>query len=205
MDRRAHWESVYRTKADADLSWFQERPTRSLELIRALEPRPRSAIDVGAGQSSLPGELLDLGITIVAALDVSQAAQERAKARLGERAAQVRWIVGDVASATPPALGTFELWHDRAVFHFLTDPDDRRRYAELAARSVAPGGHLLVATFAPEGPEKCSGLSVRRYDAGALAGEFTPAFELVTDDAETHRTPWGKPQPFTYALLRRHR
>src|SRR5262245_31247139 len=133
MDRHAHWESVYQNKADADLSWFQARPSLSLELIGGIQPRPKSAIDVGAGQSLLAGALLEMGFPLVAALDVSEAALERARARLGERAGKVRWIVADVATEPPPELGEVELWHDRAVFHFLTDAEDRRRYAALAA------------------------------------------------------------------------
>jgi SAM-dependent methyltransferase len=203
MDRHAHWEAVYQNKADADLSWFQARPLLSLKLIEAIRPRPRSVIDIGAGQSSLAGELVAMGIPVVAALDVSEAALERARVRLGERAEQVRWIAADVAAEPPPVLGQFELWHDRAVFHFLTEADDRRRYAALAASTVKPGGHVVIATFGPDGPEKCSGLPVRRYDAEAIAAELRPAFELVGSDAETHQTPWGKGQAFTYAVLRR--
>lgn len=203
MDRRAHWEAVYRTKGDADLSWFQERPAVSLSLIERITPKPRSAVDVGAGQSSLAGALLDLGIARIAAVDVSAAAIERAKARLGGRAGLVTWVVADIAAEPAPDLGVAELWHDRAVFHFLTEEQDRRRYAALAARTVAPGGHAMIATFGPAGPEKCSGLPVRRHDAAGIAAELGSAFELVDSADERHVTPWGKPQEFAYAVLRR--
>jgi SAM-dependent methyltransferase len=203
MDRHAHWETVYRNKADAELSWFQARPELSLKIIEEIKPRPRSAIDIGAGQSSLAGDLVAMGIPVVAALDVSEAALERARVRLGERAEQVRWIAADVAADPTPELAKFDLWHDRAVFHFLTEAEDRRRYAALTAKTVTPGGHVVVATFGPEGPEKCSGLPVRRYDAAGIAAELGPAFELVGSAAETHQTPWGKGQAFAYAVLRR--
>lgn len=206
FDRQAHWEDVYRTKGDAELSWFQEEPTSSLVLIDRNRVRPARAIDIGGGQSSLAGILLDRGVAEVAVLDISSAAIERAKVRLGERATRVRWIVGDVLEVGDVGLedlGPVDLWHDRAVFHFLTDPAERARYAATAARAVVPGGALAVSTFAPEGPERCSGLPVHRFDADALEREFAPAFRLVDRAAETHVTPWGKAQPFTCALLRR--
>lgn len=206
MDRQQHWQHVYETKADDQLSWFQSQPTSSLALIRTIDPAPASAIDIGGGQSALAGVLLNNGIARVAVLDISAAAIDRAKARLAQSADRVRWIVADVLEAAAPRLrdlGTFDLWHDRAVFHFVTEPDDRRRYAETAAATVRPGGHAVIATFAPTGPEKCSGLPVQRYDANALAAEFAPGFTLVRAEPETHTTPWGKGQDFTCVLLRR--
>lgn len=211
MDRRQHWQHVYETKADDQLSWFQPRPTTSLALIRAIVPAPASVIDIGGGQSSLAAALLREGVAHVAVLDISVVAIDRAKARLGQSADRVRWIVADVLEAPSPDtqrpgapdLGTFDLWHDRAVFHFLTDSHDRQRYAQAAARAVRPGGHAVIATFAPTGPEKCSGLPVQRYDADALAAEFAPAFTPVRAESETHTTPWGKAQDFTCVLLRR--
>lgn len=201
-----HWENVYKSKADAELSWFQRAPEVSVALIKGLgpgaEPGARRVIDVGGGQSALAGELLERGLAgEVTVLDISAAAVERGKARLGAPAARVRWIVGDVLEAG--ALGPVDVWHDRAVFHFLTRAAERRRYAALAAGAVAPGGHAIVATFAPTGPEKCSGLAVSRFDAPSLAAEFAPHFELVASRAETHTTPWGKGQGFTWVVLRR--
>ncbi|MGA1043919.1 MAG: class I SAM-dependent methyltransferase [Phycisphaerales bacterium] len=203
--RRDHWQSVYTDKADSELSWFQERPEQSLALIRTITPRPVRILDVGGGQSALVGGLLDEGPddppSSIAVLDLAPAAIERAKARLGPRSDRVRWIVGDVLDAEH--LPQVDLWHDRAVFHFLVAEEDQRRYAERAAAAVVPGGHLIVATFGPEGPEKCSGLPVARHDAASLEAAFAPRFRLVDSAREVHTTPWGKPQEFTYAVLRR--
>lgn len=201
MSRAAHWENVYLSKADRELSWFQPSPSVSLDLIDGLVPRPTSVVDVGGGQSALAGELLDRGVTGITVVDISPAALERGRTRLGSRSGLVRWVAGDVLEAAD--LGPCDLWHDRAVFHFLTERADRSRYVEAAARAVAPRGHAIVATFALTGPEKCSGLAVMRYDAASLANEFRSAFELVTSAAETHTTPWGKPQDFVYVVLRR--
>lgn len=201
MNWREHWEGIYRTKDDTELSWFQSRPSVSLSLIESLRPKPRRVIDVGGGQSTLAGELLERGVEEVAVLDISASAIERGKERLGLRADRVRWIIGDVLE--PQDLGEFDLWHDRAVFHFLTEPEDRRRYVSTARRAVCEGGHAIVATFALTGPEMCSGLPVRRYDAARLASELGRSFQLVGSASESHTTPWGTVQDFTYAVLRR--
>lgn len=200
-ERRQHWQGVYVAKPDAELSWFQERPTASLELMRGLPELPRRAVDVGGGQSALAGEWLDLGVHEVTVLDISSAALERGRARLGARAAQVNWLECDVLAA--PALGPFDLWHDRACFHFMVDAHDSSRYIRTMAAAVAPGGHAIIATFGPGGPEKCSGLPVQRWSGDALAAQCAPAFELVRSVVETHATPWGKAQEFTYTVLRR--
>jgi SAM-dependent methyltransferase len=198
---REHWQSVYLSKHDAELSWFEDRPAWSLEIVRSLPSMPRSAIDIGGGQSYFAGELLQLGVESVTVLDISLAALERGKARLGADAARVAWMEGNILDHA--ALGPYELWHDRACLHFLTDDADRRRYAEIAARGVVPGGFAIVAGFAPDGPERCSGLPVRRADAESLAAEFASAFTLARSARASHTTPWGKPQAFEYALLRR--
>lgn len=201
MSTRAHhWESVYASKSDDELSWFQREPTISRVLIKRVRPAPRSAIDVGGGQSSLASELLRMGVEDVTVLDISASAIARAKERLGADASRVRWIVGDALDAHDL---TVDLWHDRAVFHFLTDNEERRRYVDAATNAVRPGGHAIIATFAPSGPEKCSGLPVRRYDAESLAAEFAPGFARIDSATETHSTPWGKAQDFTYVALRR--
>ncbi|MBL8765266.1 MAG: class I SAM-dependent methyltransferase [Phycisphaerae bacterium] len=201
MERREHWETVYQTKKDAELSWFQDQPTLSLAKIGAMRPLPRRVIDVGGGQSALAGQLLGLGVEQVTVLDISGAAIQRGRERLGAQADRVRWITADVLEAGD--LGEFDLWHDRAVFHFLTKREDRSAYAARAAAAVIPGGSMIVATFALEGPPKCSGLDVCRYDAAALAREFAPFFEPVSATTEVHRTPWGSSQAFTYAVFRR--
>lgn len=203
MTRQDHWEDVYRVKGDTELSWFQVQPAMSLSLIDGLKPAPSRIIDVGGGQSALAGELIGRGVAEVTVLDVSRAAIERGRARLGAIADRVRWVVGDVLDDLN--LGEFDLWHDRAVFHFLTEPEERGRYLAAVSRSVAIGGHVLVATFALSGPERCSGLPVCRYDARRLADEFGPAFRLIRSAEESHATPWGKAQNFVYVLLSRER
>ncbi|MCC6906639.1 MAG: class I SAM-dependent methyltransferase [Phycisphaerales bacterium] len=203
MSRREHWDAVYRSKRDAELSWFQAMPVVSLSLIEAISPPPCRVIDVGGGQSALARELLSRGIESVTVLDIASAAIERGRARLGPDHDWVNWIVADVLE--DPELGKVDLWHDRAVFHFLTEAEQRCRYVAAASRAVGPGGHAIVATFALTGPEICSGLPVCRYDARRLAVEFGPAFRLIRSTEEAHTTPSGKTQDFVYALLARER
>lgn len=198
--RAAHWEAVYGTKPDGELSWHQDEPEPSLGLIREWAPPGGRVIDVGGGNSILAGRLVAMGFEVTV-LDVSAAAVERGRARLGDPGRKVRWIVADVAEA--PELQQVDLWHDRAAFHFLTDAPDRRRYLEVAQRTVRPGGHLVIGTFASDGPPACSGLPVERYDEPALAAAFAPAFTLVQALQSTHVTPWGKPQSFLFAVLAR--
>jgi len=200
VDRTAHWQHVYTTKADPETSWFQEEPKPSLDLVRPLAPKGGRIIDVGGGASVLGGRLVAEGFDVTV-LDISAAAIKRAKARIGALARRAHWIVGDVTKISD--IGTFDVWHDRAVFHFLVDAADRRKYVALASRSVPRGGHLVIATFARTGPEQCSGLAVERYDAKKLAAAFGPTFTLVTSHEETHVTPWGKPQVFLFAVMRR--
>ena len=194
-----HWDSVYASKSDAELSWTQQEPTMSLALIEDACPSGR-VIDVGGGTSLLAARLLDRGYAVTV-LDISEEAIDRARRRLVERATQVRWMVADVIAG--PDLGTFDVWHDRAVFHFLTTSDDRAAYGALLARTVPVGGHAVIATFALDGPEKCSGLEVRRYDGPALAAELGPQFHLLKSVPEQHRTPWNAAQSFQYSLFER--
>jgi hypothetical protein len=201
MDRKAHWEGVYATKAESEVSWFQDDPALSLELIRAVSPARGRVIDVGGGASVLVDRLLDSGFERVAVLDISRSALDKARARLGTRAETVRWIEADVTMAVD--LGQFDVWHDRAVFHFLTEPSDRKRYVTLATHSIARADHLIIATFAKEGPLTCSGLDVCRYDAQSLAAEVGNAFSLVREATETHVTPSGSTQAFFYGVFRR--
>jgi len=201
MHKKEHWERVYFTKDDTELSWFQAQPAVSLSLIDRLHPAPRRVLDVGGGQSALAGELMRRGVEQVSVLDIAASAIERGRKRLGPLADRVRWIVGDVLEARD--LGECDVWHDRAVFHFLTDAEDRRRYVAVASGAVRPGGHAILATFAPTGPEKCSGLPVCRYGPAALEAEFAPSFRPVDSTTETHPTPWGKTQDFTYVVLER--
>jgi SAM-dependent methyltransferase len=199
MSAQAHWESVYASKSDLDLSWTQPEPATSVSLIEEVCPAGR-VIDVGGGTSLLAERLLGRGYS-VAVLDISQTAIDRARNRLGDRASQIQWIVADVTAY--PDLGSFDVWHDRAVFHFLTAPTDRVAYTALVARTVPAGGHAVIATFALDGPEVCSGLEVLRYDGRSLAAELGPQFELLKCVPEMHVTPGGGRQSFQYSLFRR--
>jgi SAM-dependent methyltransferase len=201
-DRKSHWETVYSTKAESGVSWYQVEPRLSLELIGAVAPAQGDRIiDMGGGASVLVDRVLDLPFEEIAVLDISEVALGKAKARLGERAERVRWVVADVTET--PELGTFDIWHDRAVFHFLTDPEDRRSYVELALRTVPEGGHLVIATFAEDGPKRCSDLHVCRYNTRSLASELGEGFSLVREASETHTTPRGSSQAFFYGVFRR--
>jgi 2-polyprenyl-3-methyl-5-hydroxy-6-metoxy-1,4-benzoquinol methylase len=194
--RADHWQGVYAAKAETEVSWFQECPVASLRLIHAARLVPGQAVvDVGGGSSRLVDSLLDLGYR-VAVLDLAEAALAKTKTRLGGRATAVDWIVADVTQWSPPM--QFDLWHDRAVFHFLVDEADRRAYATVMAAAVRPGGQAVVATFGLDGPDRCSGLPVRRYGAGGMAAEFAPAFRLVESRCDRHLTPAGKPQSFQF-------
>jgi SAM-dependent methyltransferase len=193
---------MYTNRPYEDVGWFEPDPAVSLRLIeRAVSEGARSVIDVGGGASRLADRLLTLGLERIAVLDISEAGLEVAKARLGDRAGDVEWIVGDVTRLAD--VGEFDVWHDRAVFHFLTDPADRERYVHLAERTVRPGGTAIVATFAPDGPEQCSGLDVCRYDAASLAEQCGPGFRLIDWQDHHHVTPRGVDQHFQYSAFRR--
>ena len=198
MSARAHWEAVYQAKAPDALSWYCAHLQMSLDLIeRAAPGRQTSIIDVGGGESTLVDDLIARGYQSVTVLDVSATALEVTKARLGPGAEQARWIASDVLKAElKPHF--YDVWHDRAVFHFLTAEEDRFAYVRQALRAVRPGGHVIVSTFGPEGLQKCSGLEVVRYDATALHDEFGAAFRLLESRKELHRTPWGALQQFLY-------
>ena len=200
MGRREHWENVYGTRPETDVSWYQPYLARSLELIlrSGIGPDAR-IIDVGGGASTLVDDLLDRGFRHITVVDIASSALEAAKKRLGARATQVRWLAGDITSLDLPS-DAYDLWHDRAVFHFLTNETDRRAYLERVCCSVKRGGHVVLATFGPHGPEKCSGLPVVRYAADDLHAAFGNAFRLVEHQEEQHRTPWGTEQEFVYCL-----
>jgi ubiquinone/menaquinone biosynthesis C-methylase UbiE len=200
MNRREHWNEIYKTKAATDVSWFESAPHISMELINAASPMRGQVIDVGGGASRLVDRLVAAGFESVTVLDVSEAALAQAQVRLGLQAAQVRWIVGDLCQIAE--LPACDVWHDRAVFHFLTDPTDRRKYVDLVTRTLRIGGHLIIGTFALNGPLKCSGLEVCRYDAAALSRELGPRFTLVRELSNIHVTPTGKPQPFCFAMFK---
>jgi 2-polyprenyl-3-methyl-5-hydroxy-6-metoxy-1,4-benzoquinol methylase len=202
IDRKAHWERIYSSRGETGVSWYQGEPRLSLELIRSVAPCARGRIiDVGGGASVLVDRLLDLPFDRIAVLDVSETALNRARARLGQRAGRVDWIADDITEVE--SLGTFDVWHDRAVFHFLTEAADRSRYLELARRTLPESGHLIIASFADAGPKRCSDLDIRRYNAATLGAELGEDFSLVREARETHTTPWGSSQAFFYGVFRR--
>ena len=202
MDTKTHWDKVYTTKAPDAVSWYRAHLETSLALIeRAVDARSASIIDVGGGESTLVDDLLLRGYKNVTVLDVSQSAIGLTKRRLGAAAEQVRWLVADITKIELE-LGAYDLWHDRAVFHFLTDREQRTAYVRQVARSVKPGGHIIVSTFGPEGPTKCSGLEVMRYDAESLHREFGARFRLIESSKEVHHTPFGTTQQFLYCYCR---
>jgi hypothetical protein len=198
---KEHWEKVYATRSVTSVSWYQDEPRRSLEFIGAVAPAAGRIIDVGGGASVLVDRLLDLPFERIAVLDISQTALGKARSRLGERAERVEWIASDVTVVQE--IGTYDIWHDRAVFHFLTDASDRKKYVALARRTVLEGGHLIIATFADDGPKQCSNLDVCRYHADSLRSELGEGFALVSSARETHTTPSGSLQPFFYGVFRR--
>src|SRR5436190_3813015 len=194
-ERRAHWDNIHQTKPADAVSWFQPSARPSLEMIDAAGVEATTPIiDVGAGASVLTDELLDAGFQDVTALDIAGPALKLSHERLGARACLVHWIVADVLAWKPQR--TYGLWHDRAVFHFLTDAQDRLNYRDNVEHALSPNGWLILAAFAEDGPERCSGLPVQRWSAQALAAEWDDAFELIQTLREVHQTPSGAAQPF---------
>ena len=200
-DREDDWQGVYTTKAADAVSWFQSSPEASLRMIAqaGLHP-PAAVIDVGGGASTLVDELVRRGFEVTV-MDIAPAALSVSRERLGQQADAVNWQVGNVTEWR--ADREYDLWHDRAVFHFLTDREDRERYLQALRSALRPGGFLVVATFAEDGPERCSGLPVRRYNATELASEFGGDFTLIRSERDVHQTPWGSDQSFTWALFQR--
>jgi trans-aconitate methyltransferase len=197
-DRQAHWQDIYVKKAEDEVSWFQADPAVSLELIGAAGASKACAIiDVGGGASRLVDVLAGLGYDNLAVLDISEAALATARTRMGDKAEAVDWIVADVTTWEPTA--KFDVWHDRAAFHFLTKEHDRTAYVSRLERALRPGGTAIIASFSPEGPEKCSGLPVRRYDAASLGAVLGPEFKLMETRNHEHRTPWGSVQNFQFS------
>lgn len=202
MEKKSHWETVYASKAATEVSWYRSHLETSQAFIDQTGiGKAGRIIDVGGGASTLVDDLLAAGYRDLTVLDISAAALKEAKARLGPQAERVTWLEADITEARLPPRH-YDLWHDRAVFHFLTDAEDRRRYVELVRHAVKPGGHIIVACFGPQGPLKCSGLDIVRYSPDQLHGEFGGEFRLVRSLSEEHITPAGKEQQFTYCYCR---
>jgi SAM-dependent methyltransferase len=200
--RQAHWEGVYTQKGESEVSWFQENPAPSLELIEQAGATAASAIiDVGGGASRLVDNLIDQDFEHVTVLDLSDAALQAAKARLGGRASQVHWIRADATVWEP--VKVYDVWHDRAAFHFLTEDRDRAAYVVRLERALKVGGHAIIATFALDGPERCSGLPVVRYDPVSLGQTLGRTFQLVDTRLHAHATPWSSTQSFQFSVFRR--
>ena len=203
MQSKEHWERAYSTKAVDAVSWYQQHADHSLRLIEVTGvSHTSSIIDVGGGASTLVDDLLAKSYQNITVLDLSAAALNFAKERLGARAGSVTWLESDITRTELP-LHAYDVWHDRAVFHFLTAPEDRHAYVQTVLRSVKPGGHVIVATFAEDGPLQCSGLPVMRYSATQLHAEFGEAFTLISHEREAHHTPFGTTQQFTYCYCRK--
>jgi 2-polyprenyl-3-methyl-5-hydroxy-6-metoxy-1,4-benzoquinol methylase len=201
MDQQAHWEEVYRTKARTEVSWFRPHLETSLTLIEHVAPeRDAFIIDVGGGESTLVDDLIAKGYRNLTVLDISRTAIDHSKTRLGSASPLVTWLVADIMQADLPA-HSYDVWHDRAVFHFLTEPAHRLAYVRQVSSAVKSAGHVIVGTFGPEGPTKCSGLDVMRYDAASLQAEFGPRFHLLESSIEAHRTPFGTTQQFLYCCF----
>jgi 2-polyprenyl-3-methyl-5-hydroxy-6-metoxy-1,4-benzoquinol methylase len=202
MDTKTHWEKVYTTKEPEAVSWYRAHLEISLALIeRAAHSRLASIIDIGAGESTLVDDLLARAYENITVLDVSQTALEVTKKRLGLLARQVNWIAADITHAHLEPFA-YDVWHDRAVFHFLTSIQQRAAYLRNVSNAVKPGGHVIVSTVGPEVPTKCSGLEVMRYDAESLHGEFGGRFRLVESSKELHQTPFVATQQFLYCYCR---
>lgn len=201
-DRQAHWENIFTTKGEADVSWFEETPAQSLELLELVGAQPLSAIiDIGGGASHLVDNLLARGFKNVTVLDLSAAALNSVRARLGDKGDAVKWIVADATEWNPPE--TYDIWHDRAAFHFLTGEKEQQSYILRLKQALRPGGHAIIGTFALDGPEKCSGLPVSRHSAESLSVLLGADFALVNSRRHEHATPWRAVQKFQFSTFRR--
>jgi SAM-dependent methyltransferase len=200
VNAKEHWENIYNAKPADAVSWYSPHLEKSLLFIKRVANQQSSIIDIGAGASTLVDDLLVAGYQDLTALDISQTALDRVKDRLGQKDQKVKYVVADITSDSLPP-DAYDVWHDRAVFHFLTKKDRRIAYIHNVLNSVKEGGHVLISTFAPDGPTKCSGLDVVRYDGESLHQEFGPKFDLLESSREIHQTPFGTTQNFFYCLF----
>lgn len=201
-EKQAHWEKVYDTKGDNEVSWYQAMPGTSLALVTEFaKGTDAQIIDVGGGNSNLVKELLDKGYQQLSVLDISAKALERTQAKLADKAEEINWIVSDVLDLK--SIIKFDVWHDRAAFHFLTNKDEVAQYVNLVTKTIASGGYLILATFSTNGPIKCSGLEITQYDAAGMEQLFSDSFDLVRSFTEVHQTPFDTQQEFTFAVFKR--
>jgi len=204
MDIKTHWEHIYETKESTQVSWYQEHAQLSLQFIQKTGISKNAyIIDIGGGASTLVDDLIAASFQNISVLDISATALQLAQQRLGRQAAEVNWIEADVTQGNLPSFA-YDVWHDRAVFHFLTQAADRQRYIDTVRQAVRTGGHVIVATFASDGPDHCSGLEVARYSPDSLHDEFGEGFELKDSTRETHHTPFGTEQKFIYCYCRKY-
>ncbi|MBT3880091.1 MAG: class I SAM-dependent methyltransferase [Candidatus Scalindua sp.] len=202
FDCKNHWENVYDQKKPVEVSWYQVEPTVSLEFIASTGiDYTAKIIDVGGGASALVDKLLDQGFQDLTVLDISSKAMHYAQERLGRRAENVRWVEADVTAFE--SSDQYDVWHDRAVFHFLTDAEDRAKYMRRLEAALKPGGHIVISAFAINGPPKCSDLEIKRYSPEKIKTEFGDSFELVNSAREVHITPWNKEQKFIYCYFKK--
>jgi len=202
FDRKKHWETIYQTKELKDVSWFQPTPETSLDFFKQFNvQKSAKVIDIGGGDSLLVDHLLDLGYQHISVLDISEAAIDRAKQRLGERAKNVTWIVADAASFKPTE--NYDFWHDRAAFHFLTDENEISNYLETARQSISPGGVLVIGTFSEHGPKKCSGIEIKQYSEETMTNRLQRFFEKIKCITVDHKTPFDTIQNFVFCSFRK--
>jgi len=202
MDNKQHWENVFTTKASNEVSWFQEYPKTSIEFLELFKlPLTANIIDIGGGDSNLVDTLLGKGYKNIWVLDISEAALERAKNRLGEKASLVHWIVTDVTEFEPPV--QYDFWHDRAAFHFLTSNDAINKYVAIAEEAISDKGYLVLGTFSENGPEKCSGLQIQQYNEASMSARFEIAFYKIKCITEDHTTPFNTVQDFLFCSFQK--
>lgn len=202
FNRKRHWEQIYQTKQPKEVSWFQPTPEISLNFLKQFSvPQTAKIIDVGGGDSYLVDHLLDLGYQDITVLDISEAALDRAKQRLGNRATKVKWIIADAATFKPAE--KYDFWHDRATFHFLTEEEDIINYIYTAQQSIKPGGIIIIGTFSEQGPEKCSGIEIKQYSEATLIERLKMFFEKINCLTIDHKTPFDTTQNFIFCSFRK--
>lgn len=202
FDRKKHWENIYQTKQLNEVSWFQPTPETSLNFFKELNiPTRAKIIDIGGGDSFLVDHLLDLGFEDITVLDISEAALERAKNRLGNRANKVKWVVADAANFKPTE--QYDFWHDRAAFHFLTNDDEVAKYVKTVGQAIAPNGYLIIGTFSEQGPKKCSGIDIKQYSENSLSQLFYTGFEKLNCFTVEHQTPFNTVQQFVFCSFKK--